>query len=79
MIERAALCDVDGLQERVVPEGAALDGEAVDPGVAPLHREFPEVGEGLQGVGLELGELVQAHVKGSERIGGDGHVNRGGF
>ena len=40
MLERVALCDVDGLQEGVVPEGAALDGEAVHPGVAPLHREF---------------------------------------
>ena len=62
VIESAALRDVDGLQEGVVPEGAALDGEAVDTGVASLYCEDLEVREGLQRVGLELGELVQANV-----------------
>ena len=68
MVESAALCDVDGLQEGVVPEGAALNGEAVGSDVASVHREFPEVREGLQGVGFELGELVKTCMKGSETM-----------
>ena len=68
VVESAALCDVDGLQEGVVPEGAALNDEAVGSDIASLHREFPEVREGLQGVGFELGELVKACMKGSETM-----------
>ena len=70
-IESVAFCDVDGLQERVVPEGAALDDEAVDAAAASHHREVPEIREGLQRVGLYLGELVQADMKGSETIGNE--------
>ena len=58
VVEAVTLGDVDGLQERVIPERAFLDGEAVCPDVAPLYRELPEVRESFHGVCLEIGELV---------------------
>ena len=58
VVEAVTLGDVDGLQERVVPERAFLNDEAVCPDIAPLYRELPEVRESFHGVCLEIGELV---------------------
>ena len=58
VVEAVALGDVDGLQERVVPERAFLNDEAVCSDVTPLYRELPEVWESFHGVWLEIGELV---------------------